>query len=767
MATTTLGKVSVTPKGAWSNATAYDVLDIVSNSGSSYLAKQNVPAGTALTNTSYWLQIASKGDKGDTATVAVGSTTTGNAGTNASVTNSGTSTDGVFDFVIPRGDTGNGIASITKTGSTGVVDHYRITFTDGDHFDYDVTNASSGVWGSITGTLSDQTDLNSALDDKANVDGSYDDLTAGNAEQLVSTVGIEEKTPYTFRTTGGSADVGDRLKLQEVTGGTIAWNQQIGTLVNRSETLGVTIAVDNTAKSITATGTPTATNTLYFVNNTNIAKDHVYYYRGAVANENGNYLRVIVNNGQTIRQDTGNGAMFKTTSTASSYQYVFGFELNKAVNVTWYPQIFDLTQMFGSTIADYIYGLEQANTGDGIAWFKKLFPKEVYAPDNGSLLSVNASAHKTIGFNQWDEQWEVGTYSNANGTKQDSTDRIRSKNYIHVLPNTTYYIGSSVNATWNVLFYDANKTYLSYTSKTNTTFTTPANCYYMNFAGATGFYGTTYNHDICINLHWDGERDGEYEPYEAHSYALDSDLTLRGVPKLDSSNNLYYDGDSYAPDGTVTRKYGIVDLGTLTWTLNNSSISQFKADYPSGALGKSQSTNMLEKSGKYTVSANGGYSGDDKCLTMRAQAFWLCDTDYSTVTALTTALSGVYLVYELATPTTESADAYQETQVCDDFGTEEFVVTEQSGVAVPVGSKAVYQPNLRAKLEMAPDSPDGNGDYIVRQTSGANEYVAITDNATVSGLVTRCPVCPTGTNGTYVLKATVSGSTVTYAWVAQ
>jgi hypothetical protein len=48
-----------------------------------------------------------------------------------------------------------------------------------------------------------------------------------------------------------------------------------------------------------------------------------------------------------------------------------------------------------------------------------------------------------------------------------------------------------------------------------------------------------------------------YEPYEKHSYPLDDSLTLRGIPKLDSSNNLYYDGDTYDANGTVTRKYGI------------------------------------------------------------------------------------------------------------------------------------------------------------------------------------------------------------------
>lgn len=47
-----------------------------------------------------------KGDKGDAATVSVGAVTTGEAGTDASVENVGTSSAAVFNFVIPRGDKG-------------------------------------------------------------------------------------------------------------------------------------------------------------------------------------------------------------------------------------------------------------------------------------------------------------------------------------------------------------------------------------------------------------------------------------------------------------------------------------------------------------------------------------------------------------------------------------------------------------------------------------------------------------------------------------
>ena len=51
---TNLGKVGIVMKGDWSSSETYEVLDAVSYSGSLYIAKQNVPANTLPTNTTYW-----------------------------------------------------------------------------------------------------------------------------------------------------------------------------------------------------------------------------------------------------------------------------------------------------------------------------------------------------------------------------------------------------------------------------------------------------------------------------------------------------------------------------------------------------------------------------------------------------------------------------------------------------------------------------------------------------------------------------------------
>lgn len=168
------------------------------------------------------------GEKGDAATITVGTTTTGLPGTNASVINSGTSSAAILDFTIPKGDkgeqgiqgiqgpqgiqgetgpqgpkgiqgeqgpkgdtgetgpegptgpqgiqgpigpTGNGIDNISLISTVGLQKTYRITYTDGDYYDYIVTDGASGstTWGGITGTLSNQTDLQNALNAKQDV----------------------------------------------------------------------------------------------------------------------------------------------------------------------------------------------------------------------------------------------------------------------------------------------------------------------------------------------------------------------------------------------------------------------------------------------------------------------------------------------------------------------------------------------------------------------------------------------------------------------
>ena len=53
-----LGKVGIVMKGDYNSANVYEVLDAVSYNGGLYIAKQDTPAGTTPTNTTYWQQAA-------------------------------------------------------------------------------------------------------------------------------------------------------------------------------------------------------------------------------------------------------------------------------------------------------------------------------------------------------------------------------------------------------------------------------------------------------------------------------------------------------------------------------------------------------------------------------------------------------------------------------------------------------------------------------------------------------------------------------------
>lgn len=59
-----------------------------------------------------------RGPAGAAATIQVGTVTTGEPGTNAAVTNSGTAQNAIFDFTIPRGDAGSGGGAINVYGVT-------------------------------------------------------------------------------------------------------------------------------------------------------------------------------------------------------------------------------------------------------------------------------------------------------------------------------------------------------------------------------------------------------------------------------------------------------------------------------------------------------------------------------------------------------------------------------------------------------------------------------------------------------------------------
>ena len=604
------------------------------------------------------------------------------------------------------------------------------------------------------------------LDSKADIDGYYDNLGAGIADQLAATVTVNDKVPYSHRTSAGNIDTIDtesNRETDEVVGGTISWNQSVingnfssNTEWGPSSSSHGTISISDGVCTWTAIDTPSygySTGIRQESLPLNTPANHKFFVSAMV------YPSISANVGiyvMTGSSGTANSYRCVSSAVANQWNTITGIvtgeseafarrikvcymsEISNIVSGTTLQiknvQCFDLTQMFGSTIADYVYGLETNTEGAGAAWFRRLFPKIFYAYDAGTLMSVNVSAHKMVGFNLWDEDWEAGNINSSTGRNEPSSERIRSKNYIRIIPDAEYYfVAGETTGTIAARFYDSEKNYIGSRKRNGnvvaygTAFLPPENAVYFRFATSTS-YGTTYNNDICLNYSHNGSRNGEYEPYKQWVYPLDSSLTLHGIPVLDANNKLKYDGDRYLSDGTVERRYA-------------------RLDSVSGAIGDTVTLTGIDTSATDIISSVGHL----------AEIGTLSGSDLT----LSVALSDASIVYPLATATEESADPYTNPQIVDDWGTEEYVDAEEAAgtrdVAIPCGHDTEYMANLRDKLQHLPNPADANGDYIIRQTNG--------QMALVAGM-SVFPTMPT-TDGAYLLICTVADGTPTLSWEAQ
>jgi hypothetical protein len=265
----------------------------------------------------------------------------------------------------------------------------------------------------------------------------------------------------------------------------------------------------------------------------------------------------------------------------------------------------------------------------------------------GGLISMNINALRTNGFNQWDEQWEVGTISGRTGENSESTNNIRSANFIRILPNTTYYFKCPLSTFITVICYDDNKQYIKamfWGEYGNKTITTPTNASYIKIATHSN-YGPTYNNDICINLSHSGVRDGEYEPYKEFTHDLS--WIKRHFPNGMKSAGSVYDEIN---EHEVIQRIGEVDLGSLDW--ENSSQSNYTSAFRAPLTGAVDN----QVTSQYTLVSDSYFTSTwvpdslPNSINIYNGYIGINDPRYSDVASFKEAMKGLIINYALVEP---------------------------------------------------------------------------------------------------------------------
>lgn len=242
------------------------------------------------------------------------------------------------------------------------------------------------------------------------------------------------------------------------------------------------------------------------------------------------------------------------------------------------------------------------------------------------------------GVNQWDEQWELGGLIWSTGATMPASDRIRSINYCNCIPNTTYYV-KSPNTYTSAFWYDASKAFIGYNTTNNAMVTSPPTARYFKLVN-TGV--TTYNNDICIN----------YPSTETAYHAYN------GETKTVSLGQTVYGGTLDVTSGTLTVTHGITTVNDLTWTYNSSS-AVFWASV-SGMLRPCTLTcSHYAQDFSTTVQAIPNNRIWNEKYAYSSTNVVIKDTRFTDAATFKSNMSGVQIVYELATPTTVQLTAQQ------------------------------------------------------------------------------------------------------------
>ena len=589
-----------------------------------------------------------------------------------------------------KGDTGNGIASITKTGTSGLVDTYTVTYTDGTTTTFTVTNGAKGDKGDTGATGNGIASI-----EKTGTSGNVDTytITYTNGQTVTFTVtngavsSVAGKTGAVVLDSGDIAyDATETYESGTVGGGLNDLSRQLSDL---EDTVSTTQII-NTASGAIASFDDGADNMPIrkLVANIEPVQDlHGYanpWPAGGGRNKFNATREPTTINGVTITKVSDGVYRFNGTATAQ-----FDFYFTDALLANWQsisagsyianglPQtsasyaLFCCVNIGGSTSYNNVAlnGTNISVASDGVVtFFARIYADAVLSNvDFKPMIRLATEADATFapysnicpisghtgmelvrtgknlyrGTNATDYTVIYGGKNNAtspveeNYTFKPGTYRI-SFDIDGYVSNPSMFFSYKVNGVWS------NPTNRG--QVTTFTFTVPENCEHFEIWG----YGGSYTGFKNVQIELGSAPATAYEPYTGNQISV----------TFPSEAGTVYGGTlTIKPDrtGQLVVDRAEVDLGGLTWTGYSSSLNRAYAvisDIKNTSGGNVMPNAICSMLNVITANAFDADTTKDYtiCVNNTNHIVWARVLSATSAVDYKTILTGSQFVYELANP---------------------------------------------------------------------------------------------------------------------
>ena len=271
------------------------------------------------------------------------------------------------------------------------------------------------------------------------------------------------------------------------------------------------------------------------------------------------------------------------------------------------------------------------------------------SPSNPRAINGVSSVDTTVcGKNLFNGTNVINAYFSSNGTITASgATRLV---YARCKSNTAYTVSKTAGARFGVAYSSELPEvglqcsgYTADNTASSITITTDADANYICAYVYHSSYDSGTAQEMLDSVQI--EESNTATPYEAYT----------GQTATTALSTTCYGGYLNLETGVLTRTHGYVDLGSLNWSYAN---SRFNVSFAQAKLPPNTSTAFDGLCEIYNVSPSLSLADKGICITSGG-LLRVYDSDYTDATTFKTAVSGKYLAYELATPTTEQLTPHQ------------------------------------------------------------------------------------------------------------